>query len=152
MTKKIEYEVRELTAKLLEKNLASFFATLENLRKVGDVKKDRARKILALVNTQGGKIFVACKSNGEIVGVTTLIIEQKFIRAGGKVGHVEDVAIKKGYERMGIGSALVKKAVEKAKKQKCYKVILDCLDKNVSFYKKSGFKLYGNSMRLDLSR
>ena len=37
-----------------------------------------------------------------IIGSTTLLIEQKFIHDGGKVGHIEDVVTRKGYEGFGI--------------------------------------------------
>ena len=42
-----------------------------------------------------------------IVGATTLLTEQKFIGKGMKVGYIEDVSVKKGYERQGIGRKLV---------------------------------------------
>ena len=71
-------------------------------------------------------------------------------RNGGRVGHIEDVATKKGYEGLGIGRALVGRSLRFAPQMKCYKVILDCSEKNVPFYKKIGFKKYGLSMRYDL--
>lgn len=94
-------------------------------------------------------IFVA-ELDGKVVGVTTLLVEQKFIHSGGKVGHIEDVATRKGFEGRGIGSALVKRVIAEAKRQGCYKVILDCSKKNIPFYKKFGFYVHETEMRLDL--
>lgn len=94
-------------------------------------------------------IFVA-EQDTEIVGTITLLIEQKFIHGGRRVAHIEDVAVRKGFEGQGIGSALVKTAIKKAKKEGCYKVILDCEKKNIPFYKKFGFKVHETEMRLDL--
>ena len=95
------------------------------------------------------KIFVAELEN-EIVGAITLLIEQKFIHSGGKVAHIEDVVARKGFQGQRIGSALVKTAIKQAKKEGCYKAILDCEEKNIPFYKKCGFKVWEREMRLDL--
>jgi glucosamine-phosphate N-acetyltransferase len=146
---KIEFEVREISVTDLRRG---FFETLSNLAEVGRIGEDQwnAKKILHEITSYPFcKIFVAVKKDGEIVGSNTLLIEQKFIHNGGKVGHIEDVVTKKGYEGMGIGTALVGESLRFARQMKCYKVILDCSEENVSFYKKIGFKVYGISMRYD---
>ncbi len=146
---KIDFEVRELSLTDLRRG---FFETLSNLADVGRISEDQenAKKILHEITSYPFyKIFVAVKKDGEIVGSNTLLIEQKFIHNGGKVGHIEDVATKKGYEGMGIGTALVGGSLRLARQMKCYKVILDCSEENVPFYKKIGFREYGISMRYD---
>ena len=44
------------------------------------------------------KIFVAIlqdgKNEGLVIGATTLLVEPKFIFGGGRVGHIEDVAVR----------------------------------------------------------
>lgn len=148
-SEKIEFEVREISVTDLRRG---FFETLSNLAEVGRISEDqeKAKKILYEITFYPFcKIFVAVKKDGEIVGSNTLLIEQKFIHNGGKVGHIEDVVTKKGYEGMGIGTALVGESLRFARQMKCYKVILDCSEENVSFYKKIGFKEYGISMRYD---
>ena len=47
---------------------------------------------------------------------------------------------RKGFEGLGIGSALINHALHFAKGAGCYKVVLDCSDTNISFYQKTGFK------------
>lgn len=148
-SKKIDFEVREISVTDLQRG---FFETLSNLTEVGKISEDHqnAKKILHEITSDPSyKIFVAVKKDGEIVGSNTLLIEQKFIHNGGKVGHIEDVVTKKGYEGMGIGTALVGGSLRFARQMKCYKVILDCSEENVPFYKKIGFKDYGASMRYD---
>ena len=44
--------------------------------------------------------------NDKIAGTTTLLIEPKFIDKGMRVGYIEDVSVRKGYEGSGIGSNL----------------------------------------------
>ena len=54
------------------------------------------------------KVFVAQDDNNiKIVGTTTLLTEPKFINKGMQVGYIEDVYVRKGYERLGIGFKLV---------------------------------------------
>ncbi|HZE78557.1 MAG TPA: GNAT family N-acetyltransferase [Nitrososphaeraceae archaeon] len=149
LKKKINFTVREIEELDLQNG---FFQTLLNLTEVGEIESDyeRAKKIFKEVKSWPFyRIFVAVKDDGEILGSTTLLVERKFVHNGGKVGHIEDVATKKEYEGMGIGSALVNRSVEFAKANKCYKVILDCSEKNISFYEKLGFKRHEVSMRYD---
>jgi glucosamine-phosphate N-acetyltransferase len=144
-----DFEVRELKDIDLE-DPKDFFETLGNLREVGSLTSEEAKDILLKINSQDSHIFVAVTPEGKIIGSATLLIEQKFIRKGSRCGHIEDVSVAKGFEGNGIGSAVVKKAVEYAEKSGCYKVILDCNDNNIPFYQKLGFRRYENCMRLDM--
>lgn len=140
-------KIRRLEMDDLEKG---FFETLENLRSVGNLDPQKAQEIFnGTYYNPVYNIFVA-EINGVIAGAITLLVEQKFIREGGKVGHIEDVVTRKEYERRGVGKALVMRAIEEAKTRGCYKVILDCEEHNMPFYEKIGFKRHGVEMRLDL--
>lgn len=127
-----------------------FFETLTNLSRV-NLTPQKAKRIYQKIKNNPVYHFFVAELNNQIVGTITLLIEQKFIHSGGKVGHIEDVVVKRGFEGQGIGSALVKKAIAEAKKQKCYKVILNCSKKNIPFYKKLGFYKHEQGMRLDLT-
>ena len=143
--------IREIEQADLEKG---FFQTLSNLAMVGRIRDDleQAKKILREIKSYPlYKIFVAVKNDdAEIIGSITLLIEQKFIHDGGKSGHIEDVVTRKDYEGIGVGSALVSAALAFAREKNCYKVILDCSEKNVRFYEKIGFRRNEISMRYDL--
>ena len=78
------------------------------------------------------------------------MIEQKFIHNGGKVGHIEDVVTRKGYEGKGIGKEILNELIKIAKDNECYKIILDCDEKLIKFYEKIGFKKNSIMMRLNL--
>jgi glucosamine-phosphate N-acetyltransferase len=86
-----------------------------------------------------------------ILGTGTLIIEQKFIHHGGKVAHIEDVAVLPCYHGFGIGKIIMYNLIDLAKIANCYKVILNCEPELEPFYKKFGFyrHKHGN-MRLDV--
>lgn len=143
--------IREIEQADLEKG---FFQTLSNLAMLGRIHDDleQAKKILQEIKSYPlYKIFVAVKNDDtEIIGSITLLIEQKFIHDGGKSGHIEDVVTRKEYEGIGVGSALVSAALAFAREKNCYKVILDCSEKNAPFYEKIGFRRNEISMRYDL--
>jgi glucosamine-phosphate N-acetyltransferase len=147
----INFIIREIQQADLQKG---FFQTLSNLATLGRIPDDleQAKKILQKIKSYPfHKIFVAVKNDdGEIIGSITLLIEQKFIHDGGKSGHIEDVVTRREYEGIGVGSALVSAALEFAKEKNCYKVILDCSEKNVRFYEKIGFRQNEISMRYDI--
>ncbi len=42
-----------------------------------------------------------------IGGTTTLLVEPKFIFGGGRVGHIEDVCVRKEFQGLGIAGWLV---------------------------------------------
>lgn len=141
------YETRELTAADLDKG---FIETLRNLSDTGDLSPASAQRILEKMGSNPlYHVLIAVGPSG-VVGTTTLLVEQKFIHAGGLVGHIEDVAVRKGSEGRGIGGSLVKAAVGMAEDLGCYKVILDCKEELAPFYEGLGFKRHDLGMRLDL--
>jgi glucosamine-phosphate N-acetyltransferase len=83
---------------------------------------------------------------GLIIGTTTLLVEQKFIFGGTRFGHIEDVAVRKEYEGMGVGSKLVKYATEEATKMGCMRTVLYCSDDRMSFYERLGYSYRDNCM------
>ena len=86
----------------------------------------------------------------KIVGCATLLVEDKIIHDGGRVGHIEDVTVDQNHRDQGIGKQLIEHCVRIAKERGCYKVILDCDEKNIKFYEKCGFKTHGVCMRINL--
>jgi len=126
-----------------------FLESLDSLRKASDMDRKKAKAILKKITSNPDNvIFVAAQEN-QIVGATTLLIEQKFIHDGGKVGHIEDVVVSKSHQGKGIGEKIMLYALDYAKKQGCYKTILDCEDGVKPFYEKIGFKYHSNGMRFD---
>lgn len=145
-----KFIVREMREEDLEKG---FFSALSNLTEVGEIanKLQKARKLFReITSNPSHRIFVAVTADGDVIGSTTLLIEQKFIHNGGRVGHIEDVVVRHQYWRHTIGSTLVQHALTFAKKKNCYKVTLYCSDKNIQFYTKLGFKKHSVNMRYDI--
>ena len=142
----IDIKIRELEEKDL---FNGFLESLDSLRKASDLSPKKAKEVFKKIKSDKNyKIYVAVLDS-KVVGTTTLFIEQKFIHDGGKVGHIEDVVVRKEYQGKSIGQKVVKALLEYAKKEGCYKTILDCTDDLISFYEKMGFKRHSNSMRFD---
>jgi glucosamine-phosphate N-acetyltransferase len=92
-------------------------------------------------------MVVAEDDDGIIVGTCTLHLQRKFIRNGGIAGFIEDVAVREHLRGQNIGSQLIQHALEIAKDEGCYKVILSCFPERVAFYERNGFKQECITMR-----
>lgn len=90
------------------------------------------------------------KDNEKIVGTITLLIEKKLIHNCGRVAHIEDVVVHKDYRGQNLGKLLIQKALNISREFNCYKVILDCDQKNIKFYEKCGFSNKGAFMTIYL--
>ena len=136
--------------KIIETDLENgFLESLDNLRQTSNLEQSSVRDILKKILDNENHIIHVAELNGKIVGSTTLLIEQKFIHAGGFVGHIEDVVVNKEFEGQGIGMKLVLSLLDVAKERKCYKTILNCENKLIPFYEKIGFKQKSTEMRFD---
>ena len=137
--------------KLSVDNLSEdFLITLSNLSNIEGLSLEKAGVILDRVLKNPCYNVFVFELDSKIVGCATLLVEQKFIHNGGFVGHIEDVATRKGFEGKGVGSSLIKHLISEAKKLGCYKVILDCSEDNVGFYERFGFKKHEVCIRLHL--
>ena len=143
--------MEDLTIRELEENdlFNGFLQSLDSLRKASDIGTEKAKEIFSTIKSNSNhKIFVVIL-NGKIIATTTLLIEQKFIHNGGYVGHIEDVVVSKDHQGKGVGEKLIIYVLDFAKKNNCYKTILNCTDDVKSFYEKIGFKIHANEMRFD---
>ena len=141
-----EIKIREIEEGDLENG---FLETLDFLRNTSGLDKNNAKEILKKIKQNPNHVIYVAIDDKKIIGSTTLLIEQKFIHDGGLVGHIEDVVVRKDYERKGIGIKLVTSMLERAKEKNCYKTILDCKDDVKQFYERIGFKHESNCMRYD---
>ena len=147
----INYAIREIEENDIESG--GLLEVLENLAPVGGLSKPAAKAILREIKSNPlHRIFVAVvqdgRNQGLIIGTTTLLVEPKFIFGGGRVAHIEDVAVRVEYQKKGIGFKLVNYATEQAAIMRCVRTVLDCSDENIPFYEKIGYSYHGNSMKI----
>ena len=132
--------IREIEERDIDKG---FLDVLNNLVPPEIEDKEYAKRILQKIKSNSlHKIFVAEDDmNGKVTGMTTLLVEPKFINKGMKVGYIEDVAVSKDYEGKGIGSELVMYATNHAiSMEGCKKVLLYCSKRTQPFYEKMGYR------------
>ena len=136
--------------KLQKKDLYNgFLLSLDALRKSSHIKPKKANMVFNKVSKNSHQVIYVAVENSEVIGSASILIEQKFIHDGGKVGHIEDVAVRREFQGKGIGKQIVVALLKYAEKQGCYKTILDCTDELIPFYENIGFRKHSNSMRFD---
>ena len=125
-----------------------YFLLLSQLS--GELKSYNVYNIWKAYLEGSSKTYVYINNENRIVGTATIIVEDKFLRCGSSVGHIEDVVVDKTCRTRGVGRELTNKCVEFAEEHGCYKVVLDCSEKNIPFYVKCGFNPDAYCMRKDL--
>jgi|TARA_Y100000758_G_scaffold251619_1_gene187997 glucosamine-phosphate N-acetyltransferase len=146
-----EFKMEEVTIRELKEDdiQKGFLKTLDTLRQTSSITQEKALEIFKEIKINPKHIIIIAELNGEIIGTTTLLVEPKFIHQGGKVGHIEDVVVRKEFQGRKIGQKIIKFVLQIAKNKGCYKTILDCSDDVKSFYEEIGFKQHSNELRFD---
>jgi glucosamine-phosphate N-acetyltransferase len=90
------------------------------------------------------------KYSNQLVGMITLIVEEKLIHGGKRIGHIEDLVVDPKHRSSGIATQLILFATDICRQCECYKIILDCDESIVKFYNKNGFIQAGLSMRYNI--
>ena len=71
---------------------------------------------------QANYIAVIQDAQGALVGTGTVMIQQKFIRGGGKVGFIEDIVVSDKARGTGLGKLLIQHLIRVGQERGCYKV------------------------------
>jgi len=106
-------------------------------------------KFINFIDTQQNYKIIVIYSEIEkrIIGAGTIIIVHKI--HNNPIGQIEDVIISEKYRKNGFGKQIIEKLVDIGKNEyKCYKIILNCLEKNIKFYENCGFINVGLEMKL----
>lgn len=127
---------------LCKSDYSSYLEVLSELTQVGNVSQEQFEDFVDSLHDK--HLVEVIESNGQIIACATLVIEQKLIHEYSKYGHIEDVVVRSSHRGMGLGRILILRMMWMAKG--CYKVLLNCSDKNVEFYQKCSFRRNGVSM------
>jgi GNAT superfamily N-acetyltransferase len=90
-------------------------------------------------------LYVATMDN-QVVGSFALLIMDNLAHMGAPSAIVEDVVVHLRWRSRGIGSQMIRFAMEKAKEAKCYKLALSCSinrERAHKFYESLGFETHG---------
>lgn len=145
------YEIRRVKASDYNNN---YLETLKALTVVGDVTEAEFADTVAIWDSQPQQYhnMVIIDDQGKVAAAGNIVIEQKMIHHCGRVGHIEDIAVHESQQGKQLGKALILLLLDIAKRENCYKVILDCDPKNVGFYEKCGLKQCGIEMSIRYDR
>ncbi|GAA5997240.1 glucosamine 6-phosphate N-acetyltransferase [Rhodotorula paludigena] len=91
-------------------------------------------------------IVIVDDAADRLVAQATVVVERKFLRGAGLVGHVEDVVVDPSMQGKKLGLKLIEVLTAMSEKVGAYKTILDCDPKNESFYAKCGYENKGCEM------
>jgi len=137
-----------MTYRLLQKAdlQKGFLELLSQLTTVGNIpKSDFIKRFSEIVTNKNHRIYVL-EQGKKIVSCATLFLEPKFIHECGLVGHVEDVVVDKACRGQKLGKKIIDFLSAEAERLGCYKILLDCSDKNVGFYEKCKYTRKGAYM------
>jgi len=84
-------------------------------------------------------IVIEEESSHKIVALGTILIELKFIHEASSVGHIEDIVVHDSMRGKNMGRLIIEQLKELGKQAGCYKIILNCAERNIGFYEKLGF-------------
>lgn len=99
-------------------------------------------------------LYVALQ-NGAIVGTFTLLIMDNLGHVGTPSGIVEAVAVDPTRQGHGIGQAMMRFALARARDKRCYKLVLSSnarRERAHAFYEALGFEQHGYSFRIELEK
>ncbi|CAG58419.1 uncharacterized protein GVI51_D02101 [Nakaseomyces glabratus] len=154
------YVIRRMTSEDYE----GVVGALQVLTAVGEVSKEQFDKLLQYWDSsllfpedEGKKQYrmynptvIYDTETKSVAACGNIIIERKIIHGTGMCGHIEDIAVSKHHQGKRLGKHLIKRLTEIGFDAGCYKVILDCDEKNVAFYEKCGYKRAGVEMQCRL--
>jgi glucosamine-phosphate N-acetyltransferase len=101
------------------------------------------------INETGSKkiLIVFSQTENKIIGAGTIFKLEKL--HNNPIGQIEDVIVTDSCRGLGLGKLIVDKLTKIGLDEfKCYKITLNCLDKNIDFYKKCNFCISGTQMKL----
>jgi len=99
-------------------------------------------------------LYVA-EQDREIVGSFALPVMDNLGHLGSPSAIVEDVVVAPDRQSQGIGAAMMRFALERAREKRCYKLMLSSNAKRGrahAFYESLGYERHGYSFRVDLER
>jgi len=118
----------------LEDYYKGYIDLLSQLTEIGDVSYEEFKFFYENLNKN--HLILVFEKDNKIVSTGTLLIENKLIHNCSKVGHIEDIVTHKDYRGQKIASRLIFFLKKLARQNGCYKVILNCSEKNKNFYVK----------------
>lgn len=108
---------------------------------------------LRLSELPNSRVVLVAERDGKLLGTCTVNLIEHLAHNFARSGVVEDVVVDADARGLGIGRALLAKAIERARAWGCYKLALSSSQSREAahrFYQQLGFKPHGISLALPL--
>ncbi|KAI9289964.1 acyl-CoA N-acyltransferase [Umbelopsis sp. AD052] len=119
-----------------------FLDVLKVLTEVGDHTKAQWLERFNYLKQHSHEYFtivIVEEAKNKVVAAGSILVERKFVHLNGLVGHIEDIAVDANQQGKKFGIKIIEALKYIGENTGCYKVILDCSEKNIPFYEKCGF-------------
>lgn len=116
-------------------------------------RADSKLMALRLAELPSSRVVLVAERDGKLLGTCTLNLIEHLAHNFARSAILEDVVVDSDARGLGIGQALIGKAIERARAWGCYKVALSSSQSREAahrFYAGLGFKAHGVSLALAL--
>lgn len=107
--------------------------------------------VLESIQSIPGYSLLVIENDGEVAGLMTMIIMPNLSHCALPWALIEALIIDSRFRGQGLGTALVKHAIEMARRARCYKLVLGSNKKRLDahrFYRRMGFEEYSLGFRM----
>ena len=115
-------------------------------------REDYARALAEIVNDPGSTLLLA-EADGRAVGALALYICPNLSHGGDPFAVIENVIVDAGTRRRGVGAALMREAIARARAAGCFKILLTSNKERPEahdFYRSLGFRETHRAFHLTL--
>lgn len=113
------------------------------------VPKNRFYSIL-LQLPKNHNIYIYRDDDGKLIGIVTLMVEQKLSHGGFCIGHITDLVVDKGAIAGAIERELVEHCMLEGQEYNCCRMIIHCNERSASLFRDMGFKSNGRSLVMSI--
>lgn len=158
----MKLQIRQVNKKDIDKIVPIMFEVAK-LHKEGrreifkeKTEKEIKKEIIQAMLNKDSNIIVASDEKKNVYGVVIYkfkTIENHNNLKNAKILWIEELGIKKEFQKQGIGKLLMQKVKEIAKEEKCHRLELNCWKFNqnaIEFYKKIGMQEQRINMEMKL--
>ena len=115
-----------------------------------NLDKEKFIKFYNELELNNNSLILVKEIDNKIVAIGTLLFDNKLIHNFGVAAYIQDIIVHKNYRGRGYGREIIDYLKNEAINRKCYKILLNCSDDIIEFYKKNGFIRKGNEMAIYL--
>lgn len=114
-------EIRNLTKDDLASLVKLYIQLDENN---ANISLEKARNVWDEIEANKNIQYIGAVDNGKVVSTCYFVIIPNLTKGSRSICFIENVVTDKDYRKQGLGKKVIQKAIEVAKENNCYKVIL----------------------------